>query len=127
MGEENQRFAQWVSALPYDPASLGQILLPVSIMQFQTLETFCRHVFPRSQLEQAHEDPLFFRNHAILSICNDTVASLNDHILEQMYSDLQTYHSMDTANVNDEFEGYDELLVEYLHSLNPVGLLPDCV
>ena len=55
---------------------------------------------------------------------NDIVASLNDHILEQMYGDLRTYHSIDTANVNDEFEGYDELLVEYLHSLNLAGLLP---
>jgi len=92
-------------------------------MQFRTLETFCGHVFPRSQLERAHEDPLFFRNRAILSMRNDTVASLNDHILEQMYGDLRTYHSMDTADVNNESEGRNELPVEYLHSLNPAGLL----
>ena len=51
IGEENQRFAQWVDALLYDSASSGWILLPVSIMQFWTLETFCRHVFSRLQLE----------------------------------------------------------------------------
>ena len=96
----------------------------VSIIQFWTLETFCGHVFPRSQLERAHEDLLFFCNHAILFMHNDTVASLNDHILEQMYGDLWTYNSMDTADMNDEFEDHDELPMEYLHSLNPASLLP---
>ncbi len=55
---------------------------------------------------------------------NDTVAALNDYILQQMHGDVQTYNSMDTADVNDSVEGHDELPVEYLQSLNPAGLPP---
>jgi PIF1-like helicase len=121
---ENQQFAQWVGALPYDATLCGRIPLPASIAQFHSLEAFCGHVFPRLLLEQAHTDPSFFRNRAILSMRNDTVAALNNHILQQIHGDVQTYNSMDTADVNDSIEGHDKLPVEYLRSLNPAGLPP---
>ena len=30
---------------------------------------------------------------------------------------------MDIVDINDKFEGHNELSVEYLYNLNPVGLL----
>jgi hypothetical protein len=37
LDDENQQFARWVSALPYDVALCGRIPLPVGIAQFHSL------------------------------------------------------------------------------------------
>lgn len=124
IGEENQRFAEWISSLSYDPNLYNRISLPPSIVHFYSLQHFCDHVFPREQLQHAYTNPSFFKDRAILSMRNDTVAALNDYLIEQFPGDSHLFESIDTADVNNTEDGSEQLPIEYLRSLTPAGLPP---
>lgn len=48
-------------------------------------------------------------------------------ILDSMPGLLETFHSQDTADVNQLDPLQEEIPIEYLHSLNPAGLPPACL
>ena len=73
---------------------------------------------------RAHTTPNTFRNYAILTIHNDTMAKINETILMWLHSSLSTFHSIDSIEQNGE-EDYVELPpAELLQTFNPNSLPP---
>jgi ATP-dependent DNA helicase PIF1 len=66
-----------------------------------------------------------FRDRAILTVCNNTIAKINEAILAQLYGSLSTFYSIDPIEQNRGEEGYIELPpVELLQTFNPSSLPP---
>ena len=101
-GEENQHFADWVRSLSCDMSKTGSIKLLPSITRFPEEEPFYSHIYPSSLLERAHVDPQTFRNRAIFTVRNDTVAEINNDILKRLNGSEEAFLSVDTAELDDE-------------------------
>jgi PIF1-like helicase len=82
-GPRNEAFAEWIHSLSYTPAMYGRIEIPGFVRTTTSVEALIEKVFPLSAMQQAHEDSAFFQDRAILTTRNDTVAQVNDCILER--------------------------------------------
>jgi hypothetical protein len=121
--EANRRFAEWLRNLSYDPQFYGKITLPPGIKQFRRIEDMYAWMYPPHLLERAVTDYSAFRTSSILSARNDTVTEINERLLNAMPGDVRTYHSVDTAELGNEGEGYGETpAVEVLNSFHPASL-----
>ena len=95
-GEANQQFAAWVRSLSCNTSLSGSVAIPAGIAQFRSAEPFYGHIYPPQLLAQAHTTPDTFRDRAILTIRNDTVAKINEAILTQLYGSLSTFYSINS-------------------------------
>jgi hypothetical protein len=118
--EQNRRFAEWIRKLPYDSTFHGKIELFPGITQFRCPKDFCSHIYPPNVLETAHNDLSSFRIRAILSVRNESVASINGVVVDKMPGTIYEYFSVDTI---DE-EVSEPPPVELLQSFNPSSLPP---
>ena len=98
-GVANQRFAKWLSDLPYNSNLYGAIELPEWITTTDNPDEFREFVYPRTQLLSG--DTRIFTCRAILSPRNDTVHSTNEEILKLRNAEAHDYFARDQVT-NDE-------------------------
>lgn len=67
-GAANESFAEWIGRMSYDPTLSGDIKLPNTVQQLQTVESFRDTVFPFAEFSQAHSNTEFFRSRCILAL-----------------------------------------------------------
>jgi hypothetical protein len=88
-------------------------------------EPFYEHIYPPQLLARAHTTPNTFRDRAILTIRNDTVAEINDAILIRLHGSPSTFYSIDSVEQNAEEDNHMELPpAELLQTFNPSSLPP---
>ena len=106
--------------MSYDSSFYGRIDLPVQITnKTQNLQKFTKFIFPPQLMNQVLENSEIFSKRAILTMHNDTVAALNDMILNSLPEDA---HIMMFVNsVIDEFR-IDEIFIEHLRTLETFSL-----
>ncbi|POS85345.1 hypothetical protein EPUL_004184 [Erysiphe pulchra] len=80
MGEENQRFASWLSELPYTPSLYGTMNIPEWIRTINDRSEFCESIYPVQSLRA--NDVSIFRDRAILSSRNDDVNRFNNDMAQ---------------------------------------------
>ena len=100
----------------------GSVELLPSIARFPEEEPFYSHIYPSSLLERAHVDPQTFRNRAILTVRNDTVAEINNDILKRLNGSEEAFLSVNIAELDDETQ--DLPPPELLQTFNPSSLPP---
>jgi len=123
-GEANYEFANWLRQMSYLSCYQGTMPLPNFIPLCTTIDQLCTHVFPSTLLSIAHQNPSTFAQRAILNMRNDTIAAINQKVLQDIPGTVCEYYSIDQAesigNAGDE----NQLPVEYLQSLNLASLPP---
>jgi len=122
-GDHNQRFVEWVRSLANDTALDGSIPILPGIDQYQATDAFYDHVYPPALLARAHVDQDTFRDRAILTVRNDTVAEINDHILDRLTGPATDYHSVDAVEADPD-STQDQPAAELLQTFNPPSLPP---
>ena len=95
-GEINQRFAAQVRSLSYDISLASSVPILPSIAQFWSQESFYGHIYPPYLLTRAYCNLNTFRDRAILTVRNNTVAEINEAILAQLHGSLSTFYSIDS-------------------------------
>ncbi len=86
------------------------------------MNDFYESVFPLGELQQARNNPVFFRDHVILTFRNDVVAEFNESLLTKLPGDVHTYDSVDSVDINEDRT--DHIPQEFLRSQTPSGLPP---
>jgi hypothetical protein len=92
-GDRDQRFVEWVRSLAHDPSQAGSITILAGINQNRLVDSYAYLPAPPSC-------PRLFRDRAILTVRNDTVAETNDHILNRLTGTATDFYSVDTAEAN---------------------------
>ena len=123
-GDSNQEFANWLRQMSFLPQSQGLISLPPFISVCTTVEELCTYVFPPALMGTAHQDTSIFTWRAILAMRNDTVATINQNVLQDIPGTEHEYFSIDTAESGSNEEDGNMFPVEYLQSLNLASLPP---
>jgi hypothetical protein len=71
------------------------------------------------------KDISFFRNRAILTTKNDTVADINVRILTRLAGETRVYDTVNSINFNTmEKSNRPDISIEFLRAQNPSGLPP---
>ena len=122
-GERNQRFATQVRSLSYNPTLTSCIQLPTSIAQFTGLQPFINSVYPPALLQQVYTNLYIFYGRAILTVCNNTVAAINNTILHSLNGPKSVFYSIDTIE-QDDLNTENTPPLELLQSFNPTYLPP---
>ena len=122
-GDRNRRFIEWVRSLAHDTAQAGSITILPGIDQYRTTDHFYDHIYPPALLTRAHVDQDTFRDRAILTVRNDTVAETNDYILNRLTAPATDYYSVDTVEA-DLDSSQDPPPAELLQTFNPPSLPP---
>ena len=118
----NREFATWLQELSYNPEWRNRITLPPFLRQTRLMNDFYESVFPLGELQQARNNPVFFRDRVILTFCNNVVAEFNESLLTKLPGDVHTYDSVDSVDINED--GTDHIPQEFLRSQTPSGLPP---
>ena len=121
---ENRIFAAWVRSLPYLEEMRGRIALLPNIAQLDDWGKFCLSIYPKEILQNSCDNRAGFASKAILAWQNETVSSFNEDLIIRMTGELETFHSSDSADINETEEEREELPVEYLNSISPSELPP---
>ena len=121
-GELNQRFATQVYSLSYNPTLTSRIQLPASIAQFTSLQPFFNFIYPPALLRQVYTNLYTFYSRTILTVCNNTVAAINNTILCSLNSPKSVFYSTDTIEQENNTKNTPPL--ELLQSFNPISLPP---
>ena len=74
--------------------------LPLFLSQTETLDEFCKAVFPSVELQISAQNAIFFCNRAIFIFCNDVVADYIQKLLDKLPGKLYTYNSIDAVENN---------------------------
>jgi hypothetical protein len=120
-GNQNRSFAEWIQTLSYDPSFYGQISLFPGIGHFRRSEEFHHHIYPSQLMENAPNDPSIFRKRSILTPRNDTVASINESLIDEIPRDVSEYFSADAIDEEGSGDG-EPPPIELLQSFNPSSL-----
>jgi hypothetical protein len=126
-GADNIRFGEWIRNLFYDSAMYGRISLPIYIHTTDSAEVFFHKIYPmeQMQLQGIIRDISFFRDRAILTIKNDTVADINVRILTRLAGETRVYDAVDFISFDTMEEGNrPDIFIEFLRAQNPSGLPP---
>jgi hypothetical protein len=126
-GANNIRFGEWIRNLFYDLVIYGRILLPVYIHTIDSAEIFFYKIYlmEQMQLQGIIRDISFFRDRAILTIKNDTVADINVRILTRLAGETRVYDVINSINFNTmEKSNRPNISIEFLRVQNPSGLPP---
>ena len=92
-GGRNQRFVEWVRSPAHDPSWASSITILAGINQNRSVDSYAYLPAPPSC-------PRLFRDRAIPTVRNDTVAETNSHILNRLTGTATDLYSVDTAEAN---------------------------
>jgi hypothetical protein len=123
----NTRFSEWIRNLFYNSAIYGRILLPVYIHTTNSAEVFFYKIYliEQMQLQGIIRDTSFFRDRAILTTKNDTVADINLRILTRLTGETRVYDAVNSINFNIiKKNSRPNISIEFLRVQNPSGLPP---
>jgi hypothetical protein len=123
----NTRFSEWIRNLSYNSVIYGRILLPTYIHTTDSAEIFFYKIYPmeQMQLQNIIKNISFFRNRAILTIKNDTVADINVRILTRLTGETRVYDTVNSISFNTIKESNrPDISIEFLRAQNPSGLPP---
>lgn len=81
----NRAFADWLPRISYDQDMRTTVKIPAEIPVYATLQGFCELVYPTAGLARRSLD--MFKDRAILSARNESLAELNDTVLSMMPDD----------------------------------------
>jgi hypothetical protein len=126
-GANNTRFGEWIRNLFYDSVMYGRILLPVYIHTTDSAEVFFYKIYliEQMQLQGIIRDISFFRDRAILTTKNDTVADINVRILTRLAGETRVYDAINSINFDTIKESNrPNISIEFLRAQNPSGLPP---
>jgi hypothetical protein len=126
-GTNNTRFGEWIRNLFYDSAMYGRISLSAYIHTTDSAEVFFYKIYlmEQMQLQSIIRDISFFRDRAILTIKNDTMADVNVRILTRLAGETRVYDAIDFINFDTMEEGSrPDVFIEFLRAQNPSGLPP---
>ncbi|KAF4637609.1 hypothetical protein G7Y89_g486 [Cudoniella acicularis] len=98
---QDQAFIQWISSLSFTPELCGPIELPAYISQTQDVLDLIRKIYPPEILSRSVTDPTTFKGRVILSALNQSVTELNHIILSSFPGPLQTFHSIDSTDLDE--------------------------
>ena len=79
-------------------------------------------VLPNQELQLAGNNPVFFRDRVILTVCYDIVSEFNESLLTKLPGDVHTSKSVDSVNINEDGAGY--IPQKFSQSQTPSGLPP---
>jgi hypothetical protein len=105
----------------------GRISLPTYIHITDSAEVFFYKIYPmeQMQLQGITRDIFFFRDRAILTIKNDTVADVNVRILTRLTGETRVYDTVNSISFNImEKDNRPNVFIEFLRAQNPSGLPP---
>jgi hypothetical protein len=123
LGANNIRFGEWIRNLFYNSAMYGRILLPIYIHITDSAEVFFYKIYPMEQMQGIIRNISFFRDRAILTTKNDTVADINMRILTRLTGETRVYDTINSINFNTIKEGNrPNISIEFLRAQNPSGL-----
>ena len=108
--------------LSHNPQWRNRISLPPFLRQTSRMNDCYESVFPVEELQQAGNNPGFFRDRIILTFRNDLVAEFNESLLMKLPGDVHTYDSVDSVDINQDET--DHIPQEFLRSQMPSGLPP---
>ncbi|KAJ2930518.1 hypothetical protein H1R20_g6574, partial [Candolleomyces eurysporus] len=120
-------FAQWqleVGRGGHTNINSGDITLLESFRCGGKIEDLIGTVYSEISNNQPLPPNQYFAEHTILSSRNDDVDSIHSQILNQVPGEGQVYHSIDSAQSQDEGDQGIEMMYpqEYLNSINFTGL-----
>jgi hypothetical protein len=124
-GADNTQFSEWIRNLFYNSAMYGRILLLTYIHTTDSAEVFFYKIYliEQMQLQSIIRNISFFRDRAILTTKNDTVADINVRILTQLAGETRVYDTVNFISFNIIEEGNrSDIFIEFLHAQNPSGL-----
>jgi len=122
--ELNRSFLEWIGNLPYDATAYGKIPLHPAIQRTQELKDLISRVYPKELLLSAHHNLATFLSCSILTTRNDTVAEINEKVLNQLQGPVTEFLSADTLQDAETGDGRDlEITPELLQSFD-IGSLP---
>lgn len=96
--------------------------MPEIIDQTNSIDDFIEKIYAGSELCTAHLHPDFFLGRGILTPGNHQVDELSHDLLHRMSGPLLVFDSHDSADLNDNAAGREELTAEFLASTNVAGL-----
>jgi ATP-dependent DNA helicase PIF1 len=126
-GADNTRFSEWIRNLSYNSAMYGPISLPAYIHTTDSAEVFFHKIYPMKQiqLQGITRNIFFFRDRAILTTKNDTVADINVRILTRLAGETRVYDTVNSISFNTIEKGNrPDIFIEFLRAQNPSGLPP---
>jgi ATP-dependent DNA helicase PIF1 len=122
-GANNIRFGEWIRNLFYNSAMYGRILLLIYIHTTDSAEIFFHKIYPIEQMQGIIRNIFFFRDRAILTTKNDTVADINVRILTRLAGETRVYDTVNSISFNTIEEGNrPNIFIEFLRAQNPSGL-----
>jgi hypothetical protein len=124
---DNTRFSEWIRNLFYNSAIYGRISLPAYIHTTDSAEVFFHKIYPikQMQLQNITRNISFFRDRAILTTKNDTVADINVRILTRLAGETRVYDTVNSISFNTMEEGSrPDISIEFLRAQNPSELPP---
>jgi hypothetical protein len=96
----------------------GRISLPVYIHTTDSAEVFFHKIYPmeQMQLQGTIRNISFFRDRAILTIKNDTVADINVRILTRLAGETRVYDTVNSISFNtmEEKSNRPDISIEFL-------------
>ncbi|POS82306.1 hypothetical protein EPUL_006520, partial [Erysiphe pulchra] len=95
----NQRFASWLSELPYTPSLYGTMNILKWIRTTNDRSEFCESIYPVQSLRA--NDISIFRYRAILSSQNDDVNRFNNDMAQLRSLPFHEHFAVDVVQ-NDE-------------------------
>jgi hypothetical protein len=118
-GADNTRFGEWIRNLFYDSVMYGRILLFIYIHTTDSAEVFFHKIYPmeQMQLQGITRDTSFFRDRAILTTKNDTVADVNVRILIRLAGETRVYDTINSISFDTMEEGNrSDVSIEFLRA-----------
>jgi hypothetical protein len=124
-GANNTRFSEWIRNLSYNSAIYGRISLPAYIHTTDSAEIFFHKIYLMEQMQDIIRNISFFRDRAILTIKNDTLADINVRILTRLAGETRVYDIINFISFNIiEKDNRPDISIEFLRAQNPSGLPP---
>jgi hypothetical protein len=125
-GNDNFLFGKWIRNLFYDAIQYGHILFPSFVRTMDSPAAFFDQVYSVEWMRTAQADISFFRDRAILTTRNDTVAAINNDILKRLPGQSRVYDAVDSVNFNIMGEDMErsDIFQEFSRAQNPSGLAP---
>ena len=66
------------------------------------MNNFYKSVFSLRELQQAWNNPVFFRDRVILTFRNNVVVEFNESLLTKLPGDVHTYNFVDSMDINED-------------------------
>lgn len=121
---QSEDFIKWIGSLPYEKDLYGHTTIPSFVSRYGTIEELLDTIYPPSFLEAARLNFDLFKDRAILTAVNSTVAELNQVILDRFPGPVRVYRSVDSTDINESGNGVEEIPVEYLQTIQLPSLPP---